>query len=329
MAISDTTMAGKICLVTGATAGIGEVTARELARRGATVVVVGRSQERCEATVEAIRRDTGNDAVEFLRADLSSQEEVRRLAKEFLDRHDRLDVLINNAGALFATRRESVDGIEMTFALNHLAYFLLTNLLLDTIKASAPARIVNIASDAHEMVKDFDFDDPQGRSRYRRLGADGQSKLAIARYTFLAPFAHPALVQYAQSKLANLLFTYELAGRLEGTGVTVNAVHPGFVATNFTAGNGLFGWFMRRWASLLAMSPENGAKTSIYLATSPEVDGVTGQYFAKQKPIASSPASRDESAARRLWQLSEELTGLSASRKDDAGDEHRGTRPGR
>src|SRR5262245_55083634 len=165
MAGKDQSMSGKTCLVTGATAGIGEVTARELARRGACVVIVGRSQERCEATVAAIRRETGNPSVEFLVADLSSQAEIRRLAREFLGRHRRLHVLVNNAGALFDQRRESADGIEMTLALNHLAYFLLTNLLLDTLKASAPARIVNVSSHAHEMVREFDFDDPQARSR--------------------------------------------------------------------------------------------------------------------------------------------------------------------
>jgi NAD(P)-dependent dehydrogenase (short-subunit alcohol dehydrogenase family) len=200
----------------------------------------------------------------------------------------------------------------MTLALNHLGYFLLTDLLLDTLKASAPARIINVASDAHEMTRRFDFDDPQGRSRYRRLGANGQSGFASGFFTFLAPMAHPGLAQYVQSKLANLLFTYELARRLEGTGVTVNAVHPGFVASEFTAGNGIFGWFMRFWARVFATTVDEGAKTSIYLATSPEVEGVTGKYFAKQKAIASSAASRDETASRRLWQLSEEWTGREA-----------------
>jgi retinol dehydrogenase 12 len=312
MADSDKSMAGKTCLVTGATAGIGEVTARELARRGATVVVIGRSKARCEATVERIQRETGNSAVEYLTADLSSQAEVRRLAAEFLARHNRLDVLVNNAGALFALRQESVDGIEMTLALNHLGYFLLTNLLVGTIKASAPARIVNVSSDAHQMVKGFDFDDPQSRAS-RGLRTYGRSKLASGLFTFFAPIAHPSFRQYGQSKFANLLFTYELARRLQGTGVTVNAVHPGFVATNFTAGNGVFGSFMRFWAGVLAISIEEGAKTSIYAATSPEVEGVTGQYFVKQKAIPSSLPSRDEAAARRLWQLSEELTASPVS----------------
>lgn len=309
MTNSDMSMAGKTCLVTGATAGIGEATARELARRGATVIVVGRNRERCEASVGSIRRETGNVSVEFLAADLSSQVEVRRLAREFRDRHDRLHVLVNNAGALFALRRESVDGIEMTLALNHLGHFLLTNLLLDTIKASGPARIVNVSSDAHEMVKGFDFDDPQARTR--SCGRYGRSSFVSLSYTLLLPRSHPALLQYAQSKLANLLFTYELARRLAGTAVTANALHPGFVASRFSAGNGVLGWFMRRWAGLFAISVEEGARTPIYLATSREVDGVTGQYFVKQAPAVSSAASRDEMAARRLWRMSNELTGCS------------------
>jgi NAD(P)-dependent dehydrogenase (short-subunit alcohol dehydrogenase family) len=312
MAAPDTSMTAKICLVTGATAGIGEVTAREVARRGARVVIVGRSQQRCEATAESIRQQTGNPAVEFLVADLSSQAQVHRLAREFLDRHRRLDVLVNNAGALFAQRRDSVDGIEMTLALNHLSYFLLTSLLLDTLKASAPARIVNVSSRAHRRVKGLNFDDLQARALAHRFWGFGESTFAGLLFTLFAPMRHAGFIQYARTKFANLLFTYELARRLEGTGVTVNALHPGFVASRFMAGNGALGWFMRRWASLFGISPEEGAKTSIYLATSPEVEGITGKYFEKQTAIASSPASRDEAAARRLWQLSEELVGGSS-----------------
>src|SRR5262249_21571535 len=287
-------MGGKTCLVTGATAGIGEVTARELARRGACVVIVGRSRERCAATAEAIRCETGNPAVEFLVADLSSQAEVRRLAREFLARHDRLHVLVNNAGALFAQRRESADGIEMTLALNHLAYFLLTGLLLDTLTASAPARVVNVSSRAHEDVKALNFDDLQARASARKFWGYGGSEFAGLLYTLFAPMRHPGFLQYARSKLANRLFTYELALRLEGTGVTANALRPGFVASRFMAGNGALGWFLRRWAGLFGRSVEEGARTSVYLATSPEVEGVTGKYFARQKQVASSPASLDE-----------------------------------
>lgn len=312
VADSDRSMAGKICLVTGATAGIGQVTAHELARRGATVIVVGRSIERCAAAVAEIQRDTGNGSVEFLAADLSSQQEIRRLVREFEGRHHRLHVLVNNAGALFALRRESTDGIEMTLALNHLGYFLLTNLLLDTLKSSAPARVVNVSSSAHRDVRGFDFEDPQAMRRKRGLGTYGHSRLASLLVTLFLPPKHPGFLQYAQSKLANLLFTNELAKRLEGTGVTANALDPGLVASNFSGGNGVYGWFMRRWVGLLGKSPVEGAKTSIYLATSPEVATVTGRYFVKQQEVLSSPASRDESAARQLWRLSEELTRVLA-----------------
>lgn len=289
MAVQDESMAGKTCLVTGATAGIGKVTAAALARRGATVVLIGRNPEKCERTARQIGEDTGRANVEFLVGDLSSQADVRRLARQFQERHRRLDVLVNNAGAFFPERRESLDGIEMTWALNHLAYFLLTSLLLETVRASAPARIINVSSDAHKNVT-IDFDDLQGKQRYGGFRA------------------------YSQSKLANLLFTYELAGRLEGTGVTVNALHPGFVATSIFDGPGLFAWFVRRVASAIALRPEAGARTTIYLATSPEVSQVTGQYFVKERAVPSSRASRDQEAARRLWQVSEELTGLGGMR---------------
>ena len=282
-------MSGKVCLVTGATSGIGEVTAEELARKGATVVLVGRNPQKCEATVGRIRERTGNLAVEALVADLSSQAEVRRLADEFRRRYDRLDVLVNNAGALFMERREGVDGVEMTFALNHLAYFLLTNLLLDRLKASAPSRIVVVSSDAHRGVT-MDFEDLQGRRKFKGFRA------------------------YSRSKLANVLFVRELARRLEGTGVTANALHPGFVASGFFSGDGPAWWAMRRLAALFAVTPEQGAKTSVYLASSPEVEGVTGRYFVKEEPVEPSSAARDEEAARRLWRVSEEMTGLAASR---------------
>ncbi|GAC1468564.1 MAG: SDR family oxidoreductase [Isosphaeraceae bacterium] len=278
------TMNGKTCLVTGATSGIGEVASEELARRGAKVVLVGRDRERCEATARRIQQSTNNPDIDWMLADLSSHAEVRRLAGEIQARCPRLDVLINNAGALYAPRRESVDGIEMTWALNHLGYFLLTTLLLDTLKASAPARIVNVASGAHRMVPGIDFDDPEGKKRYK-------------------PFRI-----YGQSKLANILFTYELARRLEGTGVTANCLHPGFVATSFTNGKGWLYWVMKQASNLMAISPQEGARTTVYLATSPEVEGITGKYFDKCKQAQSSPASLDVAASRRLWQLSEEMT---------------------
>jgi NAD(P)-dependent dehydrogenase (short-subunit alcohol dehydrogenase family) len=285
----DPTMSGKTCLVTGATSGIGAVTAEALVRLGATVIIVGRDRARTEQLADRLRRETGNQAVEPLLADLSIRADVRALAAQVRERFPRLDVLINNAGAMFDPRRESADGIEMTWALNHLAYFLLTNLLLDTLKSSAPARIVNVASDAHKMARRIEFDDPEGKKRYKPFRA------------------------YAQSKLANILFTIELARRLEGTGVTANCLHPGFVATNFTTGSGLLFWIMRQSARIMAISPEAGARTTIYLAAAPEVAGVSGGYFVKQKPATPTAAARDPEAARRLWRLSEEMTGLSPS----------------
>jgi len=285
MAVLASPMQGKICLVTGATSGIGLVTAQALAHQGATVVLVGRNPERGAATISRIQQETGNPRVECLIADLSAQAQVRQLAGEFQRRFPRLDVLMNNAGAFFSRRGLSVDGLEMTLALNHLASFLLTQLLLDTLKASASARIVNVSSDAHRGAQ-FDFADPQGAHRYRGWRA------------------------YSQSKLANLLFTYELARRLAGTGITTNAVHPGFVATGFGHNNrGLYALCIRV-AQLTALSPAQGAETLIYLATSPEVEGVTGTYFVKKRPVESAMASYDQATAQRLWQLSAELTGL-------------------
>lgn len=280
-------MSSKVCLVTGATAGIGLVTARELARLGATVVGVGRNREKNLAMARTIRQQTGNAEVEYLLADLSAQQEIRQLAQQFRRRYERLDVLVNNAGAIFYKRRESIDGIEMTFALNHLAYFLLTNLLLDMLKASAPARIINVSSAAHKGAR-LNFNDLQLRRWYL------------------------SWIAYNRSKLANLLFTYELARRLEGTGVTVNALSPGLVATELgTRGGGLASLSKRLINTIAAISPVAGAQTSVYLATSPEVEGITGKYFVKCKAAPSSPASYDENAARRLWQISAEMTGLA------------------
>jgi retinol dehydrogenase-12 len=278
-------MQDKTCLVTGATSGIGRVTARALAQQGATVLVVGRNAERGATVVRDIIQATGNGRVELLLADLSVQAQVRQLAAVVQQRFTRLDVLINNAGAIFMHRSVSVDGIEMTLALNHLAYFLCTNLLLATLTASAPARIINVSSDAHRRAR-LNFADLQGAQRYGGWSA------------------------YCQSKLANLLFTYELAQRLTGTGVTVNAMHPGFVATGFGRNNrGLFAWLIRL-GQRTALSPEQGAETLIYLATSPEVEGVTGKYFVKQRAVPSSSASYEPTVAQRLWQLSAALTGL-------------------
>jgi NAD(P)-dependent dehydrogenase (short-subunit alcohol dehydrogenase family) len=280
-------MQGKVCLITGGTAGIGQVAANALARQGAQVIIVGRSPQRCAEVAAAIRMESGSAQVDYLAADLSSQEQIRRLAAEFAKRWERLDVLINNAGAFFMRREESPDGIEMTFALNHLNYFLLTDLLLDALKASAPARIVNVSSDAHRGGR-IAFDDPQFRKKYSGWAA------------------------YAQSKLANVIFTYELARRLEGSGVSANALHPGFVATNFAKNNGGIYRAAMSVIHLFARSPEQGARTSIYLASSPQVEGISGKYYTDERAVDSAPASYDRETALRLWRVSAEMTGIPA-----------------
>jgi retinol dehydrogenase 12 len=285
MVNSANSMHGKVCMVTGATSGVGLVTAQALAHQGATLIVVGRNPERGAATVSRIQHETGNSAVELISADLSAQAQVRRLASEVQRRFTRLDVLINNAGALFLRRQLSPDGLEMTFALNHLAYFLLTNLLLDHLKASPAARIVNVSSEAHRGAR-LDFADLQGQHRYRGWRA------------------------YARSKLANILFTYALARRLEGTSVVANALHPGFVATNFGRNNRGITAILWRMLQLAAISPEEGAQTIIHLASSAAVKDITGAYFVKKKAVRSSEVSYDRAAADRLWQVSAELTRL-------------------
>ncbi len=273
-------------LITGATSGIGRVAAESLAQQGAHVVVVGRNPAKTEAAVADIRRATGSTAVDYLLADLSVQAEVRRLADQFHSRYPRLDVLVNNAGGIFRWRQLSPDGRELTFALNHLSYFLLTHLLLDTLRASAPARIVNVASNAHRIVRGLNLDDLDSAQGYSGLGA------------------------YASSKLANLLFTYELARRLEGAGVTANALHPGLIRTGFGAHNGRLWQLIYVFINALGRTPARGAETVIYLAASPEVDGLTGQYFHERQARRSSPASYDEAAARRLWEISAKMVGI-------------------
>jgi NAD(P)-dependent dehydrogenase (short-subunit alcohol dehydrogenase family) len=288
MQSSSTSMHGKTCLVTGATSGIGLVAARELARQGAHVVMVGRNATKTESALAEVRSASGSSTVETLLADLSSQEQVRGLARQFLERHARLDVLVNNAGGLWMKRQLTVDGLEMTFAVNHLAYFLLTHRLLDSLKSSAPARVVNVSSGAHRRAR-LDFDNLQGERGYNGWH------------------------QYCRSKLMNLLFTYELARRLEGTGVTVNALHPGFVYTGFGSSNGFFGGLLRLAGRFFAISPEEGARTIVYLASSPEAATVSGRYFFREKAVESTPASHDVPAMQRLWQVSAELTGLAAA----------------
>ncbi len=287
MDVSNKRMSGKVCMVTGATSGIGKVTARELLRMGAMVVMVGRSQERCDITAEQFRKETGSELVDYLVADLSSQADVRRLANDYLGRYDRLDVLVNNAGGFFMKRQESVDGIEMTLALNHLNYFLLTGLLLEIIRASAPARIVNVSSNAHRGGK-INFDNLQGEHGYNGWRA------------------------YAQSKLANVLHAFELARCLDAAQVTVNALHPGFVSTRLARNNGWLFRLVMPLTRVIARSAEEGARSSIYLATSPAVEGITGKYFEDEQAVQADPAAYDEPTARTLWQVSAEMTGLAA-----------------
>ena len=277
---------GKTALVTGATSGIGFYTALGLARDGADVVLGARNEARGRKAVEAIRNINGSSKVDYLVADLSSTAGVSKFAQATLDRNSRLDILVNNVGGFFLTRQVNDQGYEMTFALNHLSYFLLTDLLKDLLIQSAPARIVNVSSVAHRNSR-INFDDPQMTHRYWGITA------------------------YGQSKLANVLFTYELAHRLLDTGVTANALHPGLVRTGLVIKHIYRLLIPFVWLGLrMATGPEDGAKTSLLLAGAPELRGVTGKYYSTGKEVRTSRRSYDKSSAERLWDLSEELTGL-------------------
>jgi retinol dehydrogenase 14 len=281
MADKDSILSGKVCMVTGASSGIGLVTARRLAEMGAHVCMVCRDRVRGEAAMNEIKQKSGG-GVELMIADLGSQKAIRKLADQYLARHDRLDVLVNNAGLMRRYRTLTEDGLEETFAVNHIAYFLLTNLLLDLLKRSAPSRVVNVASVAHSSGT-INFDDLQGQKSYSSMSA------------------------YRQSKLANILFTYELARRTRGTGVTVNCLHPGIIAT------GIVRDLPKVVALALRMfftTAEKGADTSVYLACSPEIEQVTGKYFVNKKEARSGEESYNEEVARRLWTVSARLTGL-------------------
>jgi len=281
-------MAGKTVLITGATSGIGRATALGLARMGAHLAITGRDRGRTEDAAREIRAAGGGE-VDVLVADLSSQSEVRRLAEEVLHSLSRIDVLINNVGGYWDTRHVTVDGLERTFALNHLAPFLLTNLLLDKLKQSAPARVVTVSSNAHAAGR-IDFGDLQGERSYSGARA------------------------YSQSKLANILFSYELARRLPATSVTANALHPGLVNTSFGAEDPA--GVQKLLVPLLRpfmKSPARGAATSIHLASAADLERVTGRYFANSKPTRSSKPSYDEAAAARLWQVSGDLVDLTTA----------------
>lgn len=282
-------MAERVALITGATQGIGKVAALRIAPSFDIVVLVARDQARGEATVAEVQRAAPNAKVELLVGDLSLQADCKRLADEFRARHTALHLLVNNAGAIFDSRAETKEGFERTFALNHLGYFRLTYELLDVLKASAPARIVSVSSGAHNMAREgMRWDDLQSQ-KYSAMGA------------------------YSQSKLANILFTRELATRLAGTGVTANSLHPGAVSTGFGRNNGGLFNLAIRFVQLFFLTAEEGADTIIYLATSPEVANTTGKYFQKRREQKASKAARDPEAPSRLWKISAELCGVSAT----------------
>ncbi len=275
-------MNGKVCLVTGATDGIGKVSARVLAELGAKVIIVGRNPEKSAIVLAELRSISGNENIDLLMADLAVMQEVRDLAEQVISRYDRIDVLLNNAGGYFTKHEITSDGLEMTFALNHMSYFLLTNKLMELLKYSAPARIVNVSSDAHYGV-DMEFENLNGEQEYKAWKA------------------------YQKSKLANVLFTYELLKKVPGN-ITVNCLHPGFVATNFGHNNGgFFGPVLKIAQRISAIDPEEGAKTSIFLCSTLEVKEVSGKYFYKCQPKTSSRESRNMDTGKRLWQISSDI----------------------
>jgi NAD(P)-dependent dehydrogenase (short-subunit alcohol dehydrogenase family) len=280
-------MGGKTILITGGTSGIGKAAATALAAMGADVTITGSNPERGEKALAEIRSESGG-FVELILADLSVQDEVRRLAEKFKESHDRLDVLVNNAGLVQSKRTETPDGIETTLAINHLAPFLLTNLLLGLLEESAPGRVVTTSSEA-ERWRTLDFDDLQSKRKYRGMPV------------------------YGMTKLANIMFTYELAERLEGTGVTANCLHPGAVSTNFGTNNNGIGTLLFRAFKPFMRSPEQGADTLIWLASSPEVEGVSGKYYSDRKEIKPKKIANDPTARKKLWTMSESLTGLKVA----------------
>jgi NAD(P)-dependent dehydrogenase (short-subunit alcohol dehydrogenase family) len=281
-------MRGKTVVATGATSGIGEVAVLALARMGARIVFVARDERRAEATLKKLETQAPRLGHGVHLADLSLMAEARRAGLTIAQQEPRIDVLINNAGAMFSDRRVTAEGLEMTFALNHMAYFTLTAALREKLAASAPARVVSTSSVAHQGMR-LDFSDLQSARRYNGFQA------------------------YGRSKLANILFTRELARRLAGTGVTANCFHPGFVATRFGDASGGLTSLLIPFARMFAITPERGADTLVHLASSPEVANVTGAYFVKRKIAEPSPAARDDAVAKRLWEASEALAGPMAA----------------
>jgi retinol dehydrogenase 12 len=282
-------MTGRLVLITGSTAGIGKRAAHALARLGAHVIVQGRNAEKTQAVAKEIQAESPGAKIDFLVADLSSMAAVRGLAAEVKQKYGKLDVLINNAGALQTKRELTVDGYERTFATNHLAYFLLANLLLPELKKGTRPRIVNVSSEAHRSGP-LNFDDLMAEKSFR------------------------GFLQYGRSKLANILFTRELARRVKDDGITVNCLHPGFVASEFLSKGGIW-TVLKPVAYLFAIDEEQGSKCSVYLASSPDVEGVTGKYFYRCKEKRPRAFAEDDEAAKRLWSVSEKLTGLSGESK--------------
>jgi NAD(P)-dependent dehydrogenase (short-subunit alcohol dehydrogenase family) len=276
----------KNVLVTGSSRGIGFYTALGLAKKGAHLIIVSHNQDRIRDAATRINESVQKGSASYYVADLSSQGEVRRFADQIKSNYGHLDVLVNNVGGWFRKYKESEDGIEMTFALNHLSYFLLTGLLIDLLRKDQPGRIINVASDAHKGIDGIRFDDIQFKNFYR-------------------PY-----LTYAQSKLANIMFTYELAKRLEGSAITVNALHPGSVASELYRNFGILTPLINIFLKIFAKTSEEGAETPIYLASSPDVTGVTGKYFADKEQINSSEVSYQKGQWERLWQISEEMTGF-------------------
>lgn len=279
-------MLNKICVVTGATSGIGKETAIALVLKGAFVIIIGRDVKKCKATVNKIKLLTGSTLIDYLCSDLSDLKQVRNLAKVLKQNYDHIDVLVNNAGGYFIKRYESVDGYEMNLALNYLSPFLLVSLLMDLLEKSDRGRIINVSSGAH-VQGEIQFDDLQSKRQFNGFKS------------------------YAQSKLALILFTYELVRKLKNTNISVNAMDPGLVATNFGKNNGLLRFFLRRLIKgRNDISAAEGAETVIFLATSPEISNITGGYFIKNKQVKSSEDSYDQELAKELWEVSENLINI-------------------
>lgn len=289
MSDSNTSMTHKICVITGATSGIGKETAKTLAEKGAHVIIVGRNKKKCVSTAKTLKQKTGNTNVDYLCADLSDLSQVRHLAKQLKDNYPRIDVLLNNAAAFFDKRQESVDGYEMTIALNYLSPFLLTTLLLDSLKESKQGRIINVSSSSHYQGK-INFEDIQYKDNYQRIPV------------------------YAQSKLALNLFSNQLAENLKDTNITVNALGPGLVASNFRKNNGWLIFYVRRIIKRLlnkhGISPFEGSKTVTYLAISPDVENITGRYFVKEKEVNPSDDSNDKKLAKQLWDVGKTMINI-------------------